>query len=156
MLSSRVHATRTPLVGTAVSPPQVPPLPSLGRCPRMPNGQPSQLANLRPQFERGNTISRLHKGRLRGVTRACHAAPECVEYALSVMRDAEEPTKIRLAACKTVLDLAIPPPKSSSDFETTGAQLKFLEVVFIRPGEEQLEAQAKGNGHFAVTFDAGD
>jgi hypothetical protein len=117
---------------------------------------PAQLANLRP-FTPGNTMHRMHKGKLAAISRAAKCAPECVDYALSVMRDVEEPTKVRLAACKTLLELAIPSPKPVE--VSDGTQLRFLEVVFVRPGEDQVAngkvIDAPANS-FAITFDASD
>jgi hypothetical protein len=100
----------------------------------MPYGQPTQLANLKP-FKPGNKQRRASAAKLRALTMCRLAAPECVEFALSVMRDPAEHKAMRLKAMDAILRIAFPARSVAhanlAENESPGPQ--YLEVVFVSP-----------------------
>jgi hypothetical protein len=128
----------------------------------MPNGQPAQLANLRPA-QPGNKLGAQSKFALTALRRCRKLSPESVNILAKLMRDETEPSAIRLRAAEIILNKALPSPKVRDDSDTTteATGLRFLEVIFVKPGET-LEAVRTANGlnggsagTFAVRFDHG-
>ena len=125
----------------------------------MPNQSPAQLANLRP-FPKGyRAPKKADSAKTRTLHGAKLASPECLEFALSVMRDDEERTETRLRAMEAVLRVAFPPKSLQLDEAQTASAMRYLEVVFVRPGEQPQVSNGKiidaPSNSFAVSFDAG-
>lgn len=119
--------------------------------------QANSLANLRPPFERGNTINRVNKGKTNAVAMACRVAPEMLKICIDMARDLAEPPGVRLKAVDIVLKVAF--PQKSTIQVTPGSEsgaTRFLDVVFIHRGENGEVLEGKPNGHdtFTVSFDA--
>src|SRR3982751_757154 len=119
----------------------------------MPNGQPAQLANLRPIQPGQKIANRTSAMTLKALGKCRRVAPEMVDLLVGFARDPSEASNIRVKCAEIILDKALPSPRARADQTGEGGPtLSLLEVVFVRPGET-LEA-AKGNGHtFAVSFD---
>jgi hypothetical protein len=132
----------------------------------MPNGQPSQLANLRPykpgEAPKGGRRSRDIDAALRLARKGCCDA---VAYALQVLHDPAEAPRYRLKAAEILLQTGLP---SNLDgalerlFGQVGEPLapRLLTVVFIRPGDPAVDAgdpavdaRPNGNGTFSVRFE---
>jgi hypothetical protein len=125
----------------------------------MPNGQPSQLANLRPykpgEAPKGGRHSRDIDRALRMARKGC---PDAVAYALEVLRNPAEGTRHRLKAVEILLQTGLP---SNLDgalerlFGQVGEPLapRLLTVVFIRPGDTAVDARPNGKGTFSVPFE---
>jgi len=127
----------------------------------MPNQSPAQLANLRP-FQKGHRIGNPKRADS-AKTRTLHAAklvsPECLEFALAVMRDPSENTAMRLRAMEAVLRVAFPSKSLHlDDAQVAAAGDRYMQIIFVRPDGERtshaLDAEPKANGTFAVSFDA--
>jgi|SRR5215469_4258282 len=113
------------------------------------------VANLTP-FQAGNQAPRVSKYSYRALTKCRRMSPEMVDFLASVVRDATEPTSYRLKAAAIILDKALPGPRARND--DTGepqSAMRFLEVLFVRPGET-VTAEPSGGGAFAVTFGHAD
>src|SRR5215467_7214834 len=75
-------------------------------------------ANLRPPFERGNSFGS-KSGATLGALRKCrNLSPETVDYLISVMRNEEEPTVIRVRCAEIILNKALPSPRVRDDQST--------------------------------------
>jgi hypothetical protein len=126
----------------------------------MPNGQPSQLANLRPHVPGQKPSGSRSVHALTALRRCRKLSPESVDILAKLMRDPTEPSAIRLRAAEIILNKALPSPKVRDDSDTTTETtgLRFLEVIFVKPGET-LEGVRTANGlnggTFAVRFDNG-
>lgn len=117
----------------------------------------NSLANLRPPFERGNTVGRINKAKLRTVSEACKASPHMLKFIIDLVHDSMEPSAVRLKAAEAVLRIAF--PQKSTIQVTPGSEsgaTRFLDVVFIHRGENGEVLEGKPNGHdtFTVSFDA--
>ena len=124
----------------------------------MPNQSPAQLANLRP-FKNGHRhVKRADSAKSRTLHGAKLASPECLEFALSVMRDVTEHTAMRLRAMEAVLRVAFPPKALQlDDAQASGAADRYMQIIFVRPGQQPspaITAEHKPNGTFTVPFDA--
>jgi hypothetical protein len=119
----------------------------------------NSLANLKP-FEPGNTKGGSRRSRdidqaLRMARKGCRDA---VAYALEVLHDPGEAPRYRLKAAEILLQTGLP---SNLDgalerlFGEVGEPLarRFMEVVFIRPGDPAVDAKPNGNGTFSVPFE---
>lgn len=118
--------------------------------------QANSLANLRPPFERGNTINRVNKGKTNAVAMACRVAPEMLKICIDMARDLAEPPGVRLKAVDIVLKVAFPQKSTIQVSPGSEVGTRFLDVVFIHRDSEGQVIEGKPNGHntFAVTFDA--
>lgn len=109
----------------------------------MPNGQPSQLANLKP-FKPGHKSPRASAAKLRALTRARLASPKMVDIAVAIAKDVEEPSMVRLKAVESVLRVAFPAKNLHVDELTVAGQgAEWLELRFVAPGE----ARSQANGY---------
>jgi hypothetical protein len=91
------------------------------------------LANLKP-FQAGNKQPRASAAKLRALTMCRLAAPECVEFALSVMRDPAENTAMRLKAMDAILRIAFPPKNvAHANLAEDEPGPRFFEIVFVDP-----------------------
>ena len=123
----------------------------------MANQSPAQLANLRP-FPKGHRApKRADSAKMRTLHGAKLASPECLEFALSVMRDDEERTETRLRAMEAVLRVAFPPKALQLDDVQASAADRYMQIIFVRPDQHPspaITAEPKANGTFTVPFDA--
>ncbi len=103
----------------------------------MPNGQPSQLANLKP-WQTGNAARRRSRDVDRAITRMRHWSPLAVEYCAKVIQDENEPTALRLKAAIAIIDKAIPNAGASAAWNMDGESgtplslISFVDAV-MRP-----------------------
>jgi hypothetical protein len=104
----------------------------------MPNGQPAQLANLRP-WRPGAAP----KGGRRSVDvdRAIRLArkysPQAVEFIASVMLDPEQPTALRLKAAEVIIDKAIPKSAGSGAMNLDAKGITNLRVEFVSGNQRE-------------------
>jgi hypothetical protein len=124
----------------------------------MPNGQPAQLANLRPAWKRGDApkAGRRSLDVDRAIRIARKHSPEAISFAVECMRDAGAAWSERLKAVQIVLAAGLPKDPDAINKalgESDGP--RYLEIVFVKPGEvieHQPKPNGNGTGTFAVTF----
>jgi hypothetical protein len=100
---------------------------------KMPNGQPAQLANLRP-FKPGNRAPRRSADVDRAIRLARKHSLEAILLAVECMRDAEAAWPERLKAVQLILNAGLPKDPDATDRaldENRG--FDFLEIRFVSP-----------------------
>jgi len=100
----------------------------------MPNGQPAQLANLRPRRwnpgESGNARGKRQSHR-ECMRLARKAAPDAMRVVIELMHDPEVPPAVRLAASSCVLDRAL--GKASTHVEAGDeTAIPALRIEFVQ------------------------
>jgi hypothetical protein len=112
--------------------------------------------NLRP-FQKGyQPENRASKAKYKALYAGKCASPEAVEFCINVMRDPEAPLRERLRASENILKVAFPAKGIiQTDPEHVLPGDRYLQVIFVRPGEApaSIEARPTGNGTFAVSID---
>jgi hypothetical protein len=100
----------------------------------MPNGQPAQIANLKP-WQAGNTARRRSRDVDRAITRMRQWSPLAVKCCVKVIQDENEPTALRLKAAIAIIDKAIPNAGASaawnmdSEGGTPLLRISFVDAV---------------------------
>lgn len=123
----------------------------------MPNGQPAQLANLKP-FQPGNRPASSRRSRRtdRAIKTFRFLTPEAADYAGRVLRDEGESTRYRLQAMEAILRYGMPKNLEELLAKAMGEGARaYMRVEFIRPGDNASDLDAKPNGHggtFEVSF----
>lgn len=120
----------------------------------MPNGQPAQLANLRPPWEPGTQPKPGARYIERMINRGNQYAPQAIAIIGRVMKDEEQPMSLRLRAAEYIVDKTWPKPAAGSGEVTIGGVegADWLDVRFHFPGSD-----TKPNGHaetVRVSFDS--
>ena len=124
----------------------------------MPNGQPAQLANLRPAWQPGEP--RQHRRTIktdRAIKIFRSLTPEAAEFAARVLRDEGESTRYRLQAMEAILRYGMPKNLEELLAKAMGEGARaYMRVEFVRPGDDAVDVNAKPNGHgtFEVSFGA--
>lgn len=119
----------------------------------MPNGQPAQLANLRPQWQPGEQPKPGPRYIERMLARGNRVAPQAMALIARTINDPEVPIEQRLSCAKYVVDKHWPKPIGGGEVTIGGIDgADWLDVRFHFPGSD-----TKPNGHaetVRVSFDA--
>lgn len=113
----------------------------------MPNGQPNQLANLRPPWQPGTQPKPSTNYVERMISRGHKAAPQAMRLITQAMHDRELPMSLRLRCAEYIVDKTWPKPPAGALAGVLGqGGVEFLELRFVAPGQAKdipsLEAQA--------------
>lgn len=118
----------------------------------MPNGQPAQLANLRPQWQPGEQPKPGLKYVERMMERGFKISPQAISVIGRIVKEDMVhgelvPLHLRLRAAEYIVDKTWPKMPAGAQVTIEGASS--LEVNFHFPGGD-----TKANVHATVTFDA--
>ena len=119
----------------------------------MPNGQPSQLANLRPPWKPGEQPKPGARFIERMINRGHRAGPRAIQLISLTMEDPEQPMSLRMRAAEYIVDKVWPkpPPGGVSGVTINSDGIDFLELRFHYPGDSNPGTDTKPNGHDVVT-----
>jgi hypothetical protein len=122
----------------------------------MPNGQPTQLANLKPAWQPGTaTQSRRSVKTDRAIKTFRNLTPEAAAYAGRVLRDEGESTRCRLQAMEAILRYGMPKNLEELLAKAMGEGGRaYMRVEFVRPGDDAVDVKPNGHGTFEVSFGA--
>lgn len=126
----------------------------------MPNGQPAQLANLRPYTSENGPKgpSARHSGHVdRAIRFIRKCTPETAEFVVSVMRDPEQPIMARLRAAELILNRTIPTKDGAAMITLAGERVTSIELNIVSSEANMLEQSVFEHGPpRTITITAGD
>ena len=118
----------------------------------MPNGQPAQLANLRPQWQPGEQPKPGPKYIERMLARGNRVAPQAMALIARTINDPEVPIEQRLSCAKYVVDKHWPKPIGGGEVTIGGIDgADWLDVRFHFPSDTKANGRAET---VRVSFDA--
>jgi len=97
----------------------------------MPNGQPAQLANLKP-WKRGNSAPRRSRDVDRALREYRKLTLEAAKFVGKVLLDEGEDTRLRLKAAEIIAQHGLPRDSSASRRDLIDRGISNLRVEFVR------------------------
>ncbi len=102
----------------------------------MPNGQPSQLANLKP-WRRGNSAPRRSNDVDRALRYARKMAPEALVFCAGLMQDASVDERTRLRAAEVIISVGMPRGDAAQALITNERVTSItIEIAHLEPHAE--------------------